>query len=234
VPDSTTTTTPATDTAAAATTTRIEATLRAELEGAQARITALERSEQDFRRLLDDSSDPIFAFDRDGRYRYVNDAFARGVGKPRAQIVGFRIWDVFEKTEADHRWRTLSLVLETGQPLVFEVRVPRTDGDRFYLTTVQPVLDDAGATIGAMCSSKEITDRKRMEGELEKKVSELEAALAHVKRLQGILPICSHCHRIRNDRETWERVEKYISEHSDVRFSHGLCPDCATTYYGQP
>jgi hypothetical protein len=52
--------------------------------------------------------------------------------------------------------------------------------------------------------------------------------------LQGILPICSHCHRIRNDRETWDLLEKYITEHSEARFSHGVCPDCATTYYGNP
>jgi PAS domain S-box-containing protein len=214
--------------------TTAELALVAELTAAKAHIAALERSEQDFRRLLDDSSDPIFAFDRDGRYRYVNDAFARGVRREREQIVGNTIWDVFDRAEADHRWRTLSRVLETGQPLVFEVRVPRPDGDRFYLTTVQPVLDPESKVIGAMCSSKEITERKHMERELEQKVSELESALAHVKRLQGILPICSHCHRIRNDRETWEQVEKYISEHSEARFSHGLCPDCVDTFYGKP
>lgn len=61
---------------------------------------------------------------------------------------------------------------------------------------------------------------------LEKRVIELEEALAHIKRLQGILPICMYCHKIRNDKESWERIEKYISEHSDAVFTHGICPDC--------
>lgn len=61
---------------------------------------------------------------------------------------------------------------------------------------------------------------------LAKRVAELEEALAHIKRLQGILPICMYCHKIRTDKESWERVEKYISEHSDAVFSHGICPDC--------
>ena len=58
------------------------------------------------------------------------------------------------------------------------------------------------------------------------RVRQLEEALAHVKTLQGILPICSYCHKIRSDQEVWERMEHYISQHSDARFSHGICPTC--------
>jgi PAS domain S-box-containing protein len=202
-----------------------EADLRAELEEAR-------RSERDFRRLLDDSSDPIFAFDLEGRYRYVNQAFASGVGKERDFIVGRTIWDVFEKAEADHRWKTLKRALDTGEVQVFEVRVPRPDGDRYYLTTVQPVRDPEGRVVSAMCSSKDITERKRMEWELHARLVDLEEAMAHVQRLQGILPICSHCHRIRSDPETWQKIESYLAEHSEMRFSHGLCPECFEKYYG--
>jgi sigma-B regulation protein RsbU (phosphoserine phosphatase) len=58
------------------------------------------------------------------------------------------------------------------------------------------------------------------------RVRQLEDALAHVKTLQGILPICSYCHKIRSDQEVWERMESYISQHSGARFSHGICPTC--------
>ena len=64
------------------------------------------------------------------------------------------------------------------------------------------------------------------------RVTELEAAIAHIKRLQGILPICMHCHKIRSDHESWQRVERYICEHSDAQFSHGICPDCMLKFYG--
>ena len=69
----------------------------------------------------------------------------------------------------------------------------------------------------------QVTQRTR---QLEEKVSELEAALAMVKKLEGIIPICGICKKIRNDEESWEQLEQYISEHSEALFSHGLCPDC--------
>jgi CheY-like chemotaxis protein len=58
------------------------------------------------------------------------------------------------------------------------------------------------------------------------RVTELEGALAHVTRLQGLLPICMYCKRIRNDQNYWTQVETYVSDHSDARFSHSICPEC--------
>ena len=71
----------------------------------------------------------------------------------------------------------------------------------------------------------------RLESGLAEKVDELEEALAHVKRLQGLLPICMHCKKIRNDRNIWERIEAYIEEHSEARFSHALCQECMRKHY---
>lgn len=58
------------------------------------------------------------------------------------------------------------------------------------------------------------------------KVNELEAALASVRRLSGLLPICAYCKAIRDDSDYWHRVEEYVCEHADVKFSHGICPSC--------
>lgn len=58
------------------------------------------------------------------------------------------------------------------------------------------------------------------------RVAELEAAVSTVKRLHGLIPICSYCKRIRSDSNDWEQLESYISEHSDAQFSHGICPPC--------
>ncbi|MBD0373144.1 MAG: response regulator transcription factor [Pyrinomonadaceae bacterium] len=62
------------------------------------------------------------------------------------------------------------------------------------------------------------------------RVGELEDALSRVKQLQGMLPICSYCKKIRDDRNYWEQVESYIAKHSEVKFSHGICPDCYTLF----
>lgn len=61
------------------------------------------------------------------------------------------------------------------------------------------------------------------------RVRELEGALSQVKQLQGLLPICSYCKKVRDEKNYWQRVEGYLSEHSQVVFSHGICPDCYTT-----
>ena len=61
---------------------------------------------------------------------------------------------------------------------------------------------------------------------LAERVRQLEDAVARVKTLQGLLPICSYCKRVRNDGDYWQQVESYVSDHSDARFSHGICPDC--------
>jgi hypothetical protein len=66
---------------------------------------------------------------------------------------------------------------------------------------------------------------------LEKRNQELEAALARVSELEGIIPICSFCKKIRDDQGYWHKVEEYISSHSMANFSHGLCPECAKKYY---
>jgi CheY-like chemotaxis protein len=58
------------------------------------------------------------------------------------------------------------------------------------------------------------------------RVKELEVALSKVKQLHGLLPICCYCKKIRNDQNYWERVEQYFEDHSEVEFSHGICPDC--------
>lgn len=61
---------------------------------------------------------------------------------------------------------------------------------------------------------------------LQDRVRELEQALAKVKQLQGLFPICSYCKKIRDAKNFWQQVESYISEHSEAQFSHGICPEC--------
>jgi sigma-B regulation protein RsbU (phosphoserine phosphatase) len=61
------------------------------------------------------------------------------------------------------------------------------------------------------------------------RVQELEAALSQVKQLQGLLPVCSYCKKVRSEENYWQRVENYLAEHADVVFTHGICPDCYRT-----
>lgn len=69
--------------------------------------------------------------------------------------------------------------------------------------------------------------------ELESQNAALEQALAEIQTLRGIIPICSHCKKIRDDKGIWEQIEIYIQQHSDAVFSHGLCPSCMQDLYGK-
>ncbi len=70
-----------------------------------------------------------------------------------------------------------------------------------------------------------------MQARLNRKIGELREALDHIRTLQGILPICSFCKKIRDDQGYWRQVEVYVRDHSNADFSHGICPDCMKRHY---
>jgi hypothetical protein len=78
---------------------------------------------------------------------------------------------------------------------------------------------------------RDITERKQSEAEREQLIVKLEAALTNVKRLNGLLPICASCKKIRDDGGYWHDVAAYIHDHSEAEFSHGICPDCMAMLY---
>jgi len=73
----------------------------------------------------------------------------------------------------------------------------------------------------------------RIQESLTNTVEELREALDHVDTLQGILPICMHCHGIRSDDEAWHKLEKYIENNSMAKFSHSICPECLAKHYAE-
>ncbi|MFZ1978769.1 MAG: response regulator [Bacteroidota bacterium] len=80
------------------------------------------------------------------------------------------------------------------------------------------------AMIMAVARFADLTELRRLN-------NELKIALENVKTLRGLLPICASCKKIRNDKGYWEAVEGYFTKHSEVQFSHGICPDCIKKYY---
>jgi len=77
----------------------------------------------------------------------------------------------------------------------------------------------------------DISDRKKIEQEKEQLIVELMEALKEIKTLKGILPICSSCKKIRDDKGYWQQIEAYIGKHSGAEFTHGICPDCIRKLY---
>ncbi len=108
-----------------------------------------------------------------------------------------------------------------------------TIGDQFYHCSVSLIRTTSGKVIGTLVVMRDITIRKKAEQEKELTIKQLRQALLEIKSLRGIIPICASCKKIRNDKGYWEQVEAYISKHSEAEFSHGICPQCLKTLYGE-
>jgi uncharacterized membrane protein len=80
---------------------------------------------------------------------------------------------------------------------------------------------------------REKEERERLLAQTIKDKEAIEKAFSEIKQLQGIIPICAACKRVRNDRGFWEQVEQYVHDHSDARFSHGMCPECIKKLYNK-
>ena len=76
-----------------------------------------------------------------------------------------------------------------------------------------------------------ITEKRRAQIDREKVTEELKKALKEIKTLRGILPLCSYCKKIRNDKGYWEQVDVYIQQHTEADISHSICPECAKEHY---
>ena len=93
------------------------------------------------------------------------------------------------------------------------------------------LLGIGGLLVGMGRIRNRIREKEAAEQERNRYVEELQEALKEVKQLSGLLPICSHCKQIRDDKGYWNQIESYIGAHSEVNFSHGICPDCAKKFY---
>jgi PAS domain S-box-containing protein len=167
--------------------------------------------------------DLLCQLDFNGYFKRLNPAWERTLGWSRAELMSRPF---IEFVHPDDRERTLAQnasVRGGGQALEFENRYLCKDGSfRWLLWNAAP--DSGGGVIYSV--ARDVTERKRAEEEREQLVRQLQAALAEVRTLQAILPICSYCRRVRDDENYWHSVEAYISEHTDTRFSHGICPSC--------
>jgi PAS domain S-box-containing protein len=143
-------------------------------------------------------------------------------GKPLSILIPERLAKIHEGHQAsffrEHKNRPMGQLIDlTGR---------RQDGSEFPLEISLCYINSShGDLVLALVS--DITERKHLQEELSSRVEELEATLAKIKRLEGIIPICMYCKKIRDDKESWQKLENYITEHSEALFSHGICPDCA-------
>jgi PAS domain S-box-containing protein len=112
-----------------------------------------------------------------------------------------------------------------------ELRGRRKDGTLFPVEFSSVVFENPEGQARTCLIIRDIGERKTAEDERERLIQELQDALARVKGLSGLLPICASCKKIRDEKGQWHYLEIYIREHTEADFSHGICPECRQRLY---
>jgi PAS domain S-box-containing protein len=188
----------------------------------------LKNNERYLRTILQTMVDGFWEIDRSGRIVEVNQAYCTLSGYDRNEILGMRIGDLEAVETPQETAVHFQRILSNGYD-IFETWHRRKDGSVFPLEVSVTLIDSRGGRM--VCFCRNLTERKAIEREREKLISELKGALANVKTLSGLLPICSHCKKIRDDKGYWNQIESYIRDHSEAEFSHGICKECAKKHY---
>lgn len=203
---------------------------RAATERAQVE-TALRKSEDRFHEFMNNCPAIAYIKDESGRFIYVNQQLELRFEIAPDAWIGKTDAELFSSEMARAVVENDLSVLNDEQTREIEEVIPTPDGKSRYWSSHKFVLRDRDGQrqIGGL--SFDITERKRAEHERERLLSELQQALAAVKTLKGLIPICASCKNIRDDEGYWKQIEFYLCEHSELEFTHGICPACLERLY---
>jgi PAS domain-containing protein len=165
--------------------------------------------------LVDKMTDAVLVLDHEGQVLFANNttqtlsidaaSLAKGLGLKTLH-------------DAPAQWRAEAQVESGGTTRWFDVHV-------------DPVRDRWGAISGRLLVAREVTLQKALEDERERLIDELQVALKKVTQLEGLLPICANCRKVRDDGGYWGNVEEYFESRAPVEFTHAICPDCMPKLY---
>jgi len=187
-------------------------------------VTELRRTSDDlrlFRDLIESSTDAIMILaPRDGRFLDVNVSACESLGYSKPELLEMRFPEICSGLPPDYDWNAEAERVKAAPSLLLSLTHLRKNGSVFpaEASVKYAVLGGKEYLVAIM---RDVSERKKME-----------AAVKEVHTLQGLIPICANCKKVRNDKGYWERVETYISQRSGAQFSHGLCEECIVKLYG--
>lgn len=208
---------------------------------------ALADSERRLADIIEFLPDPTWVIDIDGRVIAWNRSMEEITGIKKKDILGKGDYaysvpfygkrrpvliDLVLKR--DPNWEKEYLTIKENDRLMIEGETfhPLMGDDGLYLAgTASRLFNTKGDVIGAIETIRDISASIRSAKEREQLILELRDAIAKVRTLSGMLPICANCKKIRDDQGYWNQLEDYILDHSDAEFSHGICPECAKELY---
>ena len=141
--------------------------------------------------------------------------------------------EIIHPDDRERVWRDVQSAVAENRPFQSTYRIVRADGAIRWVWGQGRMTDGPTGEPGIEGFITDVSDYVEADQARDSLIGELQTALDEITTLRGIIPICSGCKRIRDDRGYWNQIESYISAHSDADFSHGICPECEESLYGQ-
>lgn len=192
-------------------------------------ITERKRSRQQLQKVMDTMEAIIYVADMESCEILLINKYTK---KRFGNITGQRCWEAIQGQSGPCSFCEFYNLRHAGQPVkgVHVWQVQNTTDYQWYECRDQEILWVDGR-IARLQVATNITERKKIEDEREQLIEQLRKALSEIQVLRGILPICSFCKNIRNDKGYYEQIESYIHKHSGIDFSHTICPACFKKHY---
>ncbi|MBW1744165.1 MAG: PAS domain-containing protein [Deltaproteobacteria bacterium] len=191
---------------------------------------AAELAYAELNQIFETAADAMRVIDRDFNMVRCNQTFWTLTGARDAE--GRKCYDVFPGSLCHTPQCPLSRIIHGEERVECQIDKVRPDGSKIpCILTATPFRQTGGELIGIVEDFKDISHIKQVEVERERTIAELQRAMAEVKVLSGLLPVCVSCKKIRDDNGYWNQIEAYVREHSEADFTHSICPDCTEKLY---
>jgi len=202
--------------------------LEREIEKLRAENEALRREGALFRSVFVEGNLGIAMIGFDFRLEHVNPGLAAMLGTSAEELVGTCITDITHPEDVVTTTDLAQRLFRNEIPSYrVEKRYFRKDGSIIWAhLTATAIRDASGTPLFGLAMIEDISARRLLNEEREQLIVQLKEALANVKTLSGLLPMCAWCKRIRDDKGAWSDVEHYVRHQTDADFTHGICPDC--------
>ena len=192
----------------------------------------LQESEGKYSSMIENIDIGTTIVDPDLNIIFSNNTIGKWFDKDPKEFIGKKCYREFEKRDQPCPHCPGLKAMKTGEPCEVETEGVREDDSRFVVRDKAfPLYGKNGEIIGFNEVIEDITERKIEELIKEALIEKLQKAADEIKSLQGIVPICMHCKQIRDDKGFWNRVETYIEQNTEAKFSHGICPSCLSEFH---
>ncbi len=188
----------------------------------------LRRSEERFRLALANLPMAVFNQDRHLHYTWVYSSIPSWLGP---ECIGHTDAEIFERHEAARLRAIKKKVLQGAMGACEETKATILGEEHFLELRVEPMRGPRRGAVGLTGAYFDVSYMKHYAMEREQLIAELKSALEQVKLLSGMISICASCKRIFNEQGAWQQLESYIQSHSEVKFTHGVCPECMKKLY---